>query len=92
MVSSLNMSCYKMLIDKNSEAQNVIILYDIVLKRYMKKGISNNTSSNFEVFVSLQEVDVSLIIIGYSKGDKIFKGEEKCVRKYSRCNKNYWKI
>ena len=44
------------------------------------------------MFVSLEEVEGSLVIIGYSKEDKIFKGERKCVRKYSQCNKNDWKI
>ena len=32
------------------------------------------------MFVSLQEFEGSLVIIGYSKEDKRFKGEEKCVR------------
>ena len=35
MVSSLKTTCYKMLIEKNLETQNLTILYDIVLKRYM---------------------------------------------------------
>ena len=61
-------------------------------EQILEKRISGNTSSNFEVFVSLQEVEESLVIIGYSKEDKRFKGEAKCVRKYSQCNKNDWKI
>ena len=35
------------------------------------------------MFVSLQEVEGSLVLVGYLKEDKRFKGEAKCVRKYS---------
>ena len=76
------MTCYRMLIKKNLETQNLTILYDIVLKRCMNNLWKKNQwkqSSNFEVFVSLQEVEGSLVIMGYLKEDKILKGEAKFV-------------
>ena len=90
MASSLTTTCYKMLIKKNLETWNLTILSISCWKdawTIFGKRISGNTSSNFEVFVSLQEVEGILVIIGYSKEDKRFKGEAKCVRKFIQCNK-----
>ena len=94
MFSSLKTTCYRMLIEKfgNTKPYHLVrYRTEKIHEQFLEKKISGNTSSNFKVFVSLQ-VEGSLVIIGYSKGDKRFTGEAKCVRKYSRCNKNYQKL
>ena len=57
-------------------------------QQFLEKESVATQAQIFELFVSIQEVEGSLVIIGYSKEDKIFKGEAKCVRKYIQCNKN----
>ena len=96
MASSLKTTCYRMLIEKKSKKTKPyhIVRYraEKMHEQFMEKESVATQAQILRCLLVSKKLREAWVIIGYSKEDKRFKVEAKCVRKYIQCNKNDWKI